>query len=275
MSYLNATSVTWRYAGDARLIPFLGHAFLLQAAHPTIAAGVADHSAFQEDPFGRLQHSWGRVLETVYAPDDRIGREVRAAHRQIKGVTPDGRHYHAYEPEAYFWVLASGHQTIVDASRRFLRPMNALDERRMYAELRELGLRFGLRERDMPATYGEFREWYTWIVDERLQNSPTVQDVLTTVRRPNPPRGVPVTLWNALPRDVAGRLAWLPTIGMLTPALRDRFGVAWGRRDDAQLAVVARASKAAAALPSGPFNLPVARAALARIDAAPAERLAA
>ncbi len=42
--------VIWRYAGDCRTTLFLGPAFFLQTCHPTIAAGVAEHSNFVNDP---------------------------------------------------------------------------------------------------------------------------------------------------------------------------------------------------------------------------------
>ena len=268
MSYLDEHSVTWRYSGDARLVPFLGAAFLLQAAHPTIAAGVADHSTFKADPFGRLQHSFGLVLQATYAADgDRVAAAIRESHKQIKGVTPDGRHYHAYEPEAYYWVLASGGQIIHEAARRFGRPMTELDERRSFEEGREMGRRFGLRDRDMPATPAEFEEWYAWMLDERLENSKTVQDVIATIRRPSPPQGVPGIVW-PLPRELTGRLSWLATIGMIPPALRERFDVRWSRLDELQLGLVGRASQALALLPPEPFYLPVAREAFARRAAA-------
>src|SRR5205823_1353296 len=101
---------------------------LLQAAHPTIGAGVGEHSNFKVDPFGRFQQSYGLVLATLYAADgERVGADVRAAHKSIKGVTDDGRHYHAYEPEAYFWVLATGYDNLVDVARRLGRSLSQTD----------------------------------------------------------------------------------------------------------------------------------------------------
>ena len=181
---LHEGGVTWRYAGDVRILPFLGRAFLLQVAHPTIAAGVAEHSRFKEDPFGRFKHSYGLVLQTLYAADgERVGAEVRASHRRITGVTA-GRRYHAFEPEAYFWVLATGYETVVVTAQRFLKPMSSAEERRAYDETRELGRRFGLRERDMPATLETFAEWYAWMLEDRIESNPTVAEVLATVGVP-------------------------------------------------------------------------------------------
>jgi uncharacterized protein (DUF2236 family) len=261
---LDKDSVLWRYAGDARMLPLLGRAFLLQAAHPTIAAGVADHSSFKADPFARFQQSWGLVLETLYAADgERVGAEVRESHKAIKGVMPDGRHYHAFEPEAYFWVLASGHETIIMAAERFGRPMSAAEERQAYDEMRELGRRFGLRDRDMPDTCESFWDWYAWMLDERIENSPTVQDVLAVVKRPNPPKSVPSALW-PLPRAIVTHPLWLTTVGTLTRQVRERLDIPWTRMDEVQLAALARAFKLLYAAPAQWCYLPPARDAFRR-----------
>jgi len=257
------------------MLPFLGRAFLLQAMHPTIAAGVADHSSFKEDPFGRLQHSFGLVLDVLYAADgERVGAEVRESHKQIKGVTANGRAYHAYEPEAYFWVLATGYETIVGTADRVMQPLTELERPRAYAELRELGRRFGLRDRDMPATSGEFGDWYRWMLDERIEDNPTARDVVATIRRPAPPAWLPGALW-PLPRELAGHATWLTTIGSLPRVARERLGLSWTRLDALQLALVVRALRALDVLPARTLALPPKRDAFARATAASEEPLAA
>lgn len=261
MSYLK------RHAGDARMLPFLGRAFLLQAMHPTIAAGVEDHSVFKEDPFGRLQHSFGLVLDVMYAPDgDRVGAQVRAGHKQIKGVTADGRRYHAYEPEAYFWVLATGYDTIVGTASRLEEPPTELERARLYPELLELGRRFGLRDRDMPATRAEFDEWYAWMLCERIGDNQTARDVVATVRRPNPPAWLPSLLW-PVPRELAGHAVRLTTIGSLPRVARERLGLSWSRLEAAQLGVIVRGLRAAGATPREWRYLPPARGTHERLAA--------
>ena len=37
-----------------------GRALLLEIAHPLVAAGVAEHSSYRSDPFGRLQRTLER-----------------------------------------------------------------------------------------------------------------------------------------------------------------------------------------------------------------------
>ena len=264
---LDRTSVMWRYAGDARMLPFLGRAFLLQAAHPTIAAGVADHSNFKVDPFGRFRRSWGLVLDALYAADsERVAAEIRASHKPIRGVRSDGRRYTAFEPEAYFWVLASGFETIVSAAQRFGRPFSAAEERRGYKETRELGRRLGLRERDMPDTHESFLEWYAWMLAERIDDNQTVRDVLAVLRRPNPPRGVPQVMW-PLPRAAVAELGWVATVGTLPASVRARLRIPWSAIDEIRLRAIAQAFKLLNAAPASVFYLPPARAAFKRVDA--------
>ena len=54
-------SLTWRVNREGVLLLGGGRALLLQVAHPLVAAGVAQHSNYREDPFGRLY----RTLDTV------------------------------------------------------------------------------------------------------------------------------------------------------------------------------------------------------------------
>jgi uncharacterized protein (DUF2236 family) len=256
---LDERSVLWRHAGDARMLPFLTRAFLLQAAHPTIAAGMADHSAFRTDPFGRFRQSWGLVLRTLYAAEgERIGEDVRRSHERIAGVTPSGRRYHAFEPEAYFWVLATGFDTVTLVLARTGRPLSASDERRAYAETRALGLRFGLRQQDMPDTLERFRGWYARVLAERIEGNPTVHDVLATMRRPPPRRGVPRALW-PVPRAAIGHLVRLTTIGTLQPPVRERLHIPWSATQQAQFSALMGVFRALSLLPARWCYLPPAR----------------
>jgi len=47
-------SVTWRIHGDPIMAVAGLRALLLQALHPIAMAGVAQHSSFRTDPWGRL-----------------------------------------------------------------------------------------------------------------------------------------------------------------------------------------------------------------------------
>ena len=61
--------------------------------------GLIDRSDFFDDPVDRVFRSLPGILGSVYdgPAADRTGHQVRDFHRDIKGVRPDGRRYHAHD----------------------------------------------------------------------------------------------------------------------------------------------------------------------------------
>ena len=118
----------------------------------------------------------------------------------------------------------------------------------------------------MPASYGSFQEWYAWMLAERIDDNQTVRDVLTVLRRPNPPRGVPAIVW-PLPRAAVAELGWLATVGTLPASVRARLRIPWSVVDEIRLRAIAQAFKLLSAAPASVFYLPPARAAFKRVDA--------
>lgn len=72
-------TITWRRAGDARVLIAAGYALLLQVAHPTVGAGVSEHSEFQRDPWGRLLRTLDYACTIVYGGPQAAGSTLRAA----------------------------------------------------------------------------------------------------------------------------------------------------------------------------------------------------
>ncbi|MCW2686118.1 MAG: hypothetical protein JWR37_1008, partial [Mycobacterium sp.] len=96
-----------RVHGDASM--FVGglRALLLQSLHPLAMAGVAGHSDYRGDPWGRLQRTSTFLAVTTYGPAadaQRAVDRVRGIHQQVRGVAPDGRPYHATDPHLLEWV---------------------------------------------------------------------------------------------------------------------------------------------------------------------------
>ena len=117
--------ITWRIAGDARLFAASGYALLLQVSHPSVGAGVSQHSDFKQEPWGRLLRTLDYTSSMVYGGADlawEVGRRVREMHRRIEGVRPDGVPYHALDPGPYAWVHATLAESIVRGHRLFCSP---------------------------------------------------------------------------------------------------------------------------------------------------------
>lgn len=243
-------SITWRRAGDARTMFGAGAALLLQVGHPTVAAGVREHSDFKADPWGRLLRTLDYVHMLVYGgPEAAVGtgRAMRAMHKRIKGTAPDGRHYHALEPEAYAWVHATLAETIVGSHARFGRPLDASQRERFWDEWRGLGRLLGIREQDLPRTWAGFRDYVEELCATRLEPSDVVDDVLESLADPKAPdvRGLGAgrgRVWKAvtLPTSHTMRLA---TIGLLPQTARTRLGLEWTRAMELELNAIGRLSR--------------------------------
>src|SRR4051812_9679912 len=249
-------SIAWRYSSDARTLMGAGAALLLQVAHPTVAAGVREHSSFQRDPWGRLLRTLDHTNLLLYGGPDAArvtGERLREMHKRIKGVAPDGRRYHALEPEAYAWVHATLAWVIVDAHRVFGRRMSPGQIDRFWAEWRDLGGLLRVRDRDLPETWGEFREYVDWMVDERLEDSDVVQTVLRTLTAPAQPPApwLPDAAWRVL-RLPAARTLELATAALLPERLRRRVGLRLTDRDRVELALLSGVSRRATpVMPAG------------------------
>jgi uncharacterized protein (DUF2236 family) len=96
-----------RVHGDASM--FVGglRALLLQSLHPLAMAGVADHSDYRGDPWGRLQRTSTFLAVTTFGPEQDAQRavdKVRGIHRRVHGTAADGRPYDASDPHLLEWV---------------------------------------------------------------------------------------------------------------------------------------------------------------------------
>ena len=238
-------SITWRRAGDPRLFLVSGYALLLQVAHPTVGAGVRDHSNFEAAPWKRLLGTLDWLNLTVYggASAAAVGRRLRAYHRPIRGTNADGSRYHALEPDAYAWVHATLVDALVLAHARFGRPLRADQTDRLYREWVGLGRLIGLAAGALPPRWSDFRVYFDEMVHARLEHHPTVDRVLEALRRPRrPTAALPGPLWSAAAFPAA-HVVTLAAVGLLPPVLRERFGLSWSGRQECELAALGAASR--------------------------------
>jgi len=140
-------STTWRVHADTSM--FVGGiaALMLQALHPRVMAGVADHSDFRTDPLGRLRRTAAFVGATAYGTSEEASRAcsmVRRVHTKVVGTTPDGRTYAADEPELLDWVHVAEFATFAAAHRRFgADPLTVAELDRYLAEVSRVAIALG------------------------------------------------------------------------------------------------------------------------------------
>jgi uncharacterized protein (DUF2236 family) len=115
--------------GDSAM--FVGglRALLLQSLHPLAMAGVAAHSGYRGDPWGRLQRtSYFLAVTTFGVEADALAaiERVRRVHQRVRGTAPDGRPYAASDPHLLRWVHVAEVDSFLATHQRFgSRPLDA------------------------------------------------------------------------------------------------------------------------------------------------------
>ena len=112
----------WRVHADASIFVGALRALLLQSLHPLAMAGVADHSDYRSDPWGRLQRTARFLTTTTYGTAEQAEAAcatVRRVHQHVRGVAPDGRRYEANDPHLLTWVHIAEVDSFLAAHQRF------------------------------------------------------------------------------------------------------------------------------------------------------------
>src|SRR3954447_3631416 len=97
-------------------------ALLLQSLHPLAMAGVAEHSDYRADPWGRLQRTADFIAVTTFgnvAMAEQAVAVVHRVHERVVGVAPDGRPYAANDPHLLAWVHIAEVDSFLTAHQRF------------------------------------------------------------------------------------------------------------------------------------------------------------
>ena len=128
-----------RVHSDASM--FIGglRALLFQSMHPLAMAGVAQHSDYRHDPWGRLQRTADFIAATTFGPASEAQRAVdvvRRVHEHVVGVAADGRPYAANDPHLLRWVHLAELDSFLAAHDRYgAEPLVGADRDRYVAEV--------------------------------------------------------------------------------------------------------------------------------------------
>ena len=147
----------WRVHADASMFPGGVAALLLQSLHPLAMAGVAGHSGYKGDPWGRLQRTSHFLATTTFGTvedaEAAIAR-VRAIHERVRGHDPKGRPYRASDPHLLRWVhVAEAHSFLTAHQRYAVEPLTAAEADTYVAQSALVAGRLGAT--DLPTTVAE------------------------------------------------------------------------------------------------------------------------
>ena len=201
-------SIVWRVNRD-RVFPLAGmRSLMIQALHPLAMAGVAQHSTWRQDPFGRLAATNSYVLTTTYG--DRASALaaaawVRKVHVHVRGVDPEtGLPYAAEDPALLLWVHAGMVDSVVDAVQRYGRPLAVADADRYVAEMVRFAEIIGVPAEDVPTTVKTLRDYIESV--ELRQATSAAKDAIGVVLDPPGLDADTSDLWRDLGQVAVGTL---------------------------------------------------------------------
>lgn len=149
-----------RVNGDASMFAAGLTALLLQSLHPGAMAGVADHSDYRGDPWGRLQRTSQFIATTTFGtiPDaSALIRAINGAHRTVVGTDHRGRPYDARDPHLLRWVHVAEIWSFLECHRLYGREKLFASDRDEYVrQAARTGLMLGAR--DVPLTVRELED---------------------------------------------------------------------------------------------------------------------
>jgi len=256
-------SMTWRIHAD----PVMGvgglRALHLQALHPLAMAGVAQHSDFRADPWGRLMRTVGYVTTVSFGTTEqacRAAARVRGIHRPLHGVEPEsGQAYRVDDPELLRWVHCCLADSFLTTFRRAGGDLTPAEADRYVAEQVRAAELVGLDPYAVPATVAQLDAYFALMRPELRASAEARRAAAFVLLPPMPSR-----------RLVAAKPAWAGIAGtafaLLPRWARRRYGVPALPTTDLAATAAVRALRASLLLvPPHVREGPPVRAARARV----------
>jgi len=139
-------SVAWRVHADLGTLVGGLRSLLYQTLHPLAMAGVAEHSDYRKDPWGRLHRTAEFVAATTYGTSAEAGAavaRVQRVHAHVRGTAPDGRPYSAEDPALLTWVHATEVDSFLAAYQRYGAGLTDAEADQYVAEMAMVAIAFG------------------------------------------------------------------------------------------------------------------------------------
>ncbi len=194
--------MAWRlHRHPAMLVGGL-RALMIQALHPLAMAGVANHSNYRQDVWGRFNRSADYVTNTVFgdtATARRAGDKVKAVHRRIRGVDHvTGLPYAADDPRLLVWVHACLTDSFLAAYRRYVAPLSEREADRYLAEMVRQAELAATPAELVPATERRLRAYMAEMRPELQLTEAAAEGMRILLHPPDPPPHWPVATRAAL-----------------------------------------------------------------------------
>ncbi len=223
------TDPIWRVHEDAAMFPGGVAALVLQSLHPLAMAGVAGHSGYRGDPWGRLQRTSDYIAVTSYGTvedAEAIIAKVRSVHERVRGKDHRGRPYRASDPHLLGWIHAAEISAFLAAHQAFgAHPLHAAEADTYVAQTAVPAALLGVI--DPPTTAAGLAATLASYRGE-LELSPAAADTIAFLLRTPP---LPAVVKPGYGMLAAGGVAVMPDWARELTGIRlpQRIGLALGR----------------------------------------------
>jgi len=211
-------------------------AILMQFAHPLVAAGVAEHSAFRARPGARMERLRSTVQSmlalTFGSPDEvaRAAAKINGIHTRVNGelregagTLPRGTRYSARDPALLAWVHATLMSTLPRTYELYVGPLSKAEKDTFCRDGALRAPLLGIPDGYLPDTAeGIDRYMQGMLASGQIAISETARTLANEgLYPPHPPLSGPLL-----------SLMRLPTIGLLPESIRAAYGFRWERRHE-------------------------------------------
>ena len=201
-------SLVWRVHRDRTFILAGVRSLLMQALHPLAMAGVAQHSNWRSDPFGRIAATSAYMLTVTYgstAAANAAAARVRAVHTHVHGIDDvTGLAYRADDPALLLWVHVAMVESIVTIVQAYGRALDASEADRYVAEAAPFAEVVGVPVEQIPTTVAGLSEFIQGV--PLLRATPAAKEAMAVVLDPPELDAEARELWRDLGQVAVGSL---------------------------------------------------------------------
>ncbi len=234
-------SISWQLNREIVVVAGWGRAILLQLAHPSVAAGVHQHSSFRGgmgSGFARLRSTISAMLAITFGDIEEVivaAAGINAIHDRVRGHMPPIDEFHqgsekaysAHDPGLQQWVHATLLESLPLTYEHLVGPLSARERDRYCQEAAIMEPLLGIPAGRLPRNTTDLDRYMRDMLDSgRL----VVTDTSRALARAMlfPPKWY--LMWPLF------RVVQLVTIGSLPSPIREAYGFEWRARDARALA---------------------------------------
>ncbi len=201
--YFTPDSITWKIHSDSSMLVGGIRALLEQALHPGAMSGVAAHSNFREDAWGRLQRTGDYVGTLTFGTKeeaDQLASRVRKIHSKLK----------LDDPHLLLWVHMAMVDAFLDTAIRSGLKLSPSEQDQYLSEMVTFAELVGISKNNTPKNVSELNEYFRQIQPELSASDDAKRAALFIALPPLPPIlrfGTPIApLWGGVTSLAAASL---------------------------------------------------------------------